>query len=346
MWFVIILDTSKLSLYQINNGSFYNISDYFVRNGTQIIVNSCTYGALFIIQNQNGPILILSFTKILDKYYLQQIQDFELNNTTHLSIWNGINQLRLAIVSHSNISIYTWFNNYFDLMQIINISTKKVIPFQSKGFMYLAVTGSTTLIFKYFLKSNKFLIIQRLPSSQDVSYFQLNKQHFVEYFLILSMKSSIIIYKELHNRFVPFQQISFSKIIVPIISNKAIVVLTLHKDTIIAYQYDGWKFIKINTKLFGIIQYNLIILYGKELLLIKNKNNKWTLKQLLWIKKKSYKDLREEIKIWNINVKNKFQKITEEIPNFKLNFKILKSHIDQLQVHNVRSFELNKIMPI
>lgn len=225
-------------------------------------------------------------------------------------------------------------------MQIINISTKKIIPFQNKGFMYLAVTGSTTLIFKYFLKSNKFLIIQRLPPSQDVSYFQLNKQHFMEYFLILSMKSSIIIYKELHNRFVPFQQISFSKIIVPIISNKAIIILTLHKNTIIAYQYDGWKFIKINTKLFGIIQYNLVTLYGKELLLIKNKNNKWTLKQLLWIKKKSYKNLRKKIKIWNINVKNKLQKITEEIPNFKLNFKILKGHIDQLQVHNVRSFKL------
>ncbi|OAD52820.1 Peptidyl-prolyl cis-trans isomerase CWC27 like protein [Eufriesea mexicana] len=308
-----------------------------------MIVNSYTYEALLIIQNQNGSVVVLSFTKVLDKYYLQPIQNFELNDVIHLTIWNGMNKLYLSTISHSNISIFTWFGNYFDLMQVININTKKLIPFQSKGFMYLAVTGSNTLIFKYFLKFNKFLLIQRLPSSQDVSFFQLREGHFMEHFLTLSTESSTIIYKEINDHFVPFQQISSGKFIVPIILSKTIVLLTLHKDIIVIYQYDGWKFIELSTKLFEISQFRQVILCEKELLLVKNKNDKWTLKQPLWIKKTSYKGLQEEIRIWNIYVKSKVQRIIKEILNLKNSINIIKGHIRQFYVHNINRHNSQKL---
>lgn len=300
-----------------------------------MIVNSYTYEALLIIQNQNGSVVVLSFTKVLDKYYLQLIQNLELNDVIHLTIWHGMNKLYLSTISHSNISIFTWFGNYFDSMQVINVNTKKLIPFQSKGFMYLAATGSNTLIFKYFLKFNKFLIIQRLPSSQDISSFQLREGHFMEHFLTLSTEFSTIIYKEINEHFIPFQQISSGKFIVPIILSKTIVLLTLHKDIIVIYQYDGWKFIELNTKLFDISQFHQVILYGKELLLVKNKNNKWTLEQLQWIKKPSYRDLQEEIKIWNINVKSRVQRRVKEILNLENPINIIKGHIGQFYVRNV-----------
>ncbi|XP_017763608.1 PREDICTED: uncharacterized protein LOC108553282 [Eufriesea mexicana] len=343
IWFAVVLDISKVSLYEINNEIFDDVGSYSLINGTEMIVNSYTYEALLIIQNQNGSVVVLSFTKVLDKYYLQPIQNFELNDVIHLTIWNGMNKLYLSTISHSNISIFTWFGNYFDLMQVININTKKLIPFQSKGFMYLAVTGSNTLIFKYFLKFNKFLLIQRLPSSQDVSFFQLREGHFMEHFLTLSTESSTIIYKEINDHFVPFQQISSGKFIVPIILSKTIVLLTLHKDIIVIYQYDGWKFIELSTKLFEISQFRQVILCEKELLLVKNKNDKWTLKQPLWIKKTSYKGLQEEIRIWNIYVKSKVQRIIKEILNLKNSINIIKGHIRQFYVHNINRHNSQKL---
>ncbi|XP_048269183.1 uncharacterized protein LOC100652146 isoform X2 [Bombus terrestris] len=342
IWFAVVLDISKVSLYQINNNVFYDTISYPVLNGKQIFVNSCPYGALLIIQNQNGSV-ILSFTKVLNNYYLQPVHDFELNDINHLTIWNGMNRLHLGTVSQSNISIYIWFDNYFDLIQVIHVGTKKLIPFQSKGFMYLAVTGPSTLIFKYSLRTNKFVMVQKLPLSEDVSYFQLTEGHFIEHYLTLSTESFTVIYKEIHDRFIPFQQISSGNFILPVISRKAIILLTLHKDTIVAYQYNGWRFIELNAKLSGISQFRRVILYNEELLLMRSKNNKWTLKQPLWIKKKSNKNLQEEIRIWNINAKNRIQRAMKEIPMPKDPITILRGHIDQLRVHNINRHNLQQL---
>lgn len=270
------------------------------------------------------------------------IQDFESNNITHLAIWKGMNQLYLGIASNSNISVFIWLGYYFDLVQVINHGTNKLIPFFSKGFMYIAATGPTTLIFKYFLRSNKFTVTQRLPASQDVSSFQLNEGHFMEHYLSLSMESFIIIYKEIHDRFVPFQQISPGSFTVPIISNKAIVLLSLYEDTILIYSYNGWRFVESNIKLSRVRKFHQVTLYGKELLLIKYKNDTWTLKQPIWTKKKSHKDLQEEIRAWNMNAMNITQRISKRIPDSKNSIKILKGNIDQLFVHNVKFYVSSK----
>ncbi|XP_017791112.1 PREDICTED: uncharacterized protein LOC108573234 [Habropoda laboriosa] len=346
IWFTAILDISNVSLYQINDRGFYGVAAYPVVNGTQIIADSCNYGALLIIQSQNGSVLILRFTKILNNYYLRSIQDFELNDMTHLTIWKGMNQLHLGIASDSNVSIFTWFGNYFDLIQIINVGTKKLIPFQSKGFMYLAITGSTTYVFKYFLKSNEFLVMQRLPFSQDVSFFELKNGHFMEHFLSLSTESLTVIYKEIHDRFVPFQQISSGKFAVPIILNRAIILLTWHEDTMVTFQYDGWRFVELHIRLSGISHFHQVILYGKKFLLVKDKHNRWILKELLWIKKKSYKDLQKEIKIWNINAMNTVQKRVEEVPQLNNPIRILRGHIDQLHVHNINEHNSQKLKSV
>ncbi|XP_076629970.1 uncharacterized protein LOC143346098 [Colletes latitarsis] len=335
-WFIAILINFKISVYRIENHIFHSVADYTLINGKEMFVHSCVYGsALLIVQNEDGSILILRFAEAENKYDLSPIQDFEPNDITHIAIWQGMNQLYLGIASRSNILIYVWFRDYFDLVQIINHDTKKLIPFYSKGFMYLAVTGPTTLIFKYFLKSNEFAITQRLPSSQDVSSFQLIEGHFMENFLSLSIDSSIVIYKEIHDRFVPFQKISPGAFTVPIVSNKAIVLLSLHEDTILIYQYDGWRFVKLNIELSGVRQFRQITLYGKDLLLMKYTNDTWALKQPVWTKKKSNKDLQDEIRIWNINAMNMAQRIPKEIPDSENPVKILKGHVNKLLVRNI-----------
>ncbi|KOX71990.1 hypothetical protein WN51_03138 [Melipona quadrifasciata] len=297
-----------------------------------MMVNSCPYEALLIIQHQEG-FLILSFSE--DQDSLRPVQSLELDGISHLAIWNGMSLLHLATVSRSNVSIYTWLGDYFDSMQVIDVGTKKLIPFQSKGFMYLAMTGPSTLIFKYSLRFNKFVVVQKLPSSRDVSYFQLTEGHFMEHYLTLSTESSAVIYKEIRNRFVPFQQISTGEFVVPIISRRAIVLLTLCNSTVIPYQYNGWRFMELDAKLPGISQFRRMMLYNKELLLMKSINGNWTLKQPLWIEEKSYKNLQEDIRVWNIDTKDKVQKAMKEIPRPKDPVKILRGHIDQLRVHNI-----------
>ena len=333
-WFAVILDPSKISLYQINDDAFYLVTTYPLTSGTQVTVNSCSYGALLIIQNQDGSILVLRFTKANESYYLYPIQDFESNDMNHLTIWHGMNQLYLGVASRSNISIYIWFGDYFDLAQIINHGAERLIPFYSKGFMYLAATGPTTLIFKYYLKYNEFAVKQKLPLSRDVSSFQINEGHFSEHFLCLSAESVVIVYKEIRDRFVPFQRIA-ARSTVPMISKKAILLLSLRDDTMFTYQYDGWRFVELNVKLPGVHQFRQVALQGKELLLVRYENNTWSLKQPLWTTKQSYKDLQEEIRVWNIDATKAARRTVKEIPDAKEPIRILRGHIDQLFVRNV-----------
>nr|XP_034184689.1 uncharacterized protein LOC117606412 [Osmia lignaria] len=335
IWFAAILDGFGVSLLQINKDSLFHVTAYPVTNGTRLIVNECNYGTLLIIQNQDNSIHVLRLSKVNDKYYLHLIQDLESNDISHLTIWNGMNQLHLGISSQSSTSIFTWFGDYFDLVQVINLNTKKLVPFQNKGFMYLAATGSVTLIFKHFLKSDEFLVIQKLPASKDASFFQLREGHFTDNYLSLSTESSVVIYKDIHGRFVPFQQIPSGKPTVPIVSNKAILFFTLQEDTLLTYQYNGWRFIELDVKLHGVHRLQTVNLYGKQLLLMKYKNDTWTLKQLIWTKRKTYKDIQEEIKAWNIKAKNIAQRQLNEISNLNNSVQILNGHIDQLFVHNV-----------
>ncbi|XP_053989170.1 uncharacterized protein LOC128881831 [Hylaeus volcanicus] len=334
-WFTVILDKSKISVYQINNHTFQHVAAYALPNARQIIAHTYAYEAFLIAQSQDDSILILRFMEVEEKYYMYLTQDIEYNDVTHLTTWQGINQLFLAIASHSNISIFIWFNDYFDLAQVINHGTSKLIPFCSKGFMYLAVTGPTTLILKHSLRSKEFEVTQRLPSSQDVSSFQLIEGHFIEHFLCLSMESSVVIYKETHDRFIPFQRISPVKFAVPIIFNKAIVLLAFYKDTISTYQYDGWRFVELNIKLTEIRQFRQIVLHGKELLLMEHKNHTWSLKQPVWTDRKSYKDLQEEIRAWIVNATNTARRTSKVIPESKGPIKILKGHIDQIFIRNI-----------
>ncbi|XP_031830303.1 uncharacterized protein LOC116426016 [Nomia melanderi] len=335
IWFIAVLDVSTISVYQINNQSPYRVANYSLTTGKRIIVSSCIYGALLIVQNQDDSIFILPFSETNGNYYLYSIQDLESSNISDLILWHGMNQLYLGIASHLNISIYTWCSDYFDLVQTIPHGTKKLIPFYKKGFMYLAVTGSTTLIFKYFFRYNKFIITQRLPLSRDVSSFQIGKGHFMEHFLSLSTESSMTVYKEIHDRFIPFQQIPFGKSTLPIVSNNAILLLLLHEDKILSYQYDGWKFVDLNIKLFDIDHFQHVLLYEKELLLVKYKNGTWAMKELIWVEQKSYKDWQEEIRTWIVNMKKTAERTLVQKPLLKDPVRLLNGSINQLFVHNI-----------
>ncbi|XP_078042111.1 uncharacterized protein LOC144472686 [Augochlora pura] len=332
LWFAVVLDASNISLYKIDNYDFYPVTDYPLTAGRKIIVNCCEYETLLVVQYQESSILVFRFT---EEYHLYPIQDFESSNMTDLAIWHGINQLYLGIASDTNISIYIWFNDYFDLVQVIHYGARKLIPFYSKGIMYFATTGPITLIFKYFCRHSEFAVMQRLPSSQDIQALQLEENQFMEQFLCISSDSFTIVYKEVHDRFVPFQQIPFERS-VSIFLNNAILLLLLHKDAVFAYQYDGWRFKNSGVKLYKVDKFQQFVLHSKKLLLIKYENNKWAIKEPKWVEQKSYKNLQEEIKTWIINAKEAIQRtVWTENAVLKNPIKILNGHIDKLLIHNI-----------
>ncbi|XP_076300033.1 uncharacterized protein LOC143218620 isoform X2 [Lasioglossum baleicum] len=332
VWFAAVLDALKLTVYKVDNYDFYSVANYTLTTGRKIIVNCCKYEALLIVQNQDSSVLVLHFT---NEYDLGFIQDFEPSNMTDLVVWHGMNQLHLGIASDSNISIYTWFGGYFDLVQVIDHGAKKLTPFYSKEIMCLAATGPTTFIFKYFYRYSKFIVTQILPPSLDVSSFRTEESHFVEQFLCLSTKSSTILYKEIHDRFVTFQQIPYGGFTVPIFSNRAILFLLLHEDSILSYQYNGWRFTDSTINLLGVESVQQVLLHGKELLLVKYKNGTWTVKEPTWLKQKSYKDIQEEIRTWNINAKRTAQRTLTDISVSKNPIRILNGRVDQLFVYNI-----------
>ncbi|XP_033337429.2 uncharacterized protein LOC117226816 [Megalopta genalis] len=332
LWFSVVLDALNISLYRIDNYVFYFEAAYPITRGRKIIVNCCEYKTLLIVHYQENSILVLRLTK---EYRLYPIHDFKSSNMTDLAIWHGINQLYLGIVSDMNISIYIWVNDYFDLVQVIPYGAKKLIPFYNKGIMYLATTGPITLIFKYFFRHSEFAVTQRLPSSQDISSLRLEETHYMEQFLCLITDSSTILYKEVHDRFVPFQQIQFGRS-ASIFSNDAMLLLLLREDAILTYQYDGWRFKYSDVKLFGVDQFQQLVLHKKKLLLVKYKNSSWSIQEPKWVKQKSYKDLQEEIRTWNNNAKKATQRtiLTENLV-LKNPIKILNGYIDQLLIYNI-----------
>ncbi|XP_017883431.1 uncharacterized protein LOC108626954 isoform X3 [Ceratina calcarata] len=357
VWFAAVLDDRKVSVHRITmNEESLNaeVASYPVTNGTRFVVNGCACGALLIIEHRNGSVLVLNFTKVPndaddDDYALRASdQDLELNSTTDLAIWNGIgmNQLYLGIATRSNVSVYTWLGKYFDPTQVIGQGAKKLIPFRSRGSMHLAVItadSAATLIFRHFLESNQFLLIQRLPSSRDASFFEFQFKHgrFADRFLCLSTESSSIVYKQTHDRFVPFQRIPlYVRFIVPIVSipRKTVLLFGIREAAMtVAYQYDGWRFVRSNSSTLAVDQFRPVYdLHGNELLLLTESgdNGQWTLKRPVWVRRNSYENFRDEAKRWIVEANTRARR-TIVIGNTRQPVRISKGRIGRLRATNV-----------
>ncbi|XP_015188612.1 PREDICTED: uncharacterized protein LOC107072855 [Polistes dominula] len=342
-WFMAGINSNGISLYQLNNKKFNHVKTYSQYNGVRIIVDNSMHDTIAIIQTFIENIIILQFNYIQTAYALSFVQTIQIPGITDIHTWHYMNDLYLGIASHHNISIYIWTDAHFDLIQTLDFGAEKLTFFQNKGFMNLICNSFRTVILRHSLHLNKFIIIQTLPASNAITTFDVIKGHLKEYYICLSTHKNTVIYKEVHGYLISFQEISSSEKIIPLIDKNAIVLLSLNKNIVTIYQYDGWKFVKLNVNMSEINNIYLINIYENKLMFITHGVTTWKLLQPKWGEIKSLIGLKNEIKTWCVKATAIAQRIPKATFILKTPLSILNGHIREIDTQNINGYDSKEL---
>lgn len=307
-------------------------------NGKRIIVNTYSTDMLMVVQKSTDGIVILRLGKNRNgTYELYFKQEFEISEVIHMNMWFGMNRLYLGVVSDARVFIYLWLGEHFDKIDTLYFKAKKLLSFQHKSFMHIVAIGSITKIFRFSVRSNKFVETQNLHGTRDANSFYFKEGHFEECFLALADNNSIILYKEMYDRFVPFQSFITTAHIFSLITESTVILLFVEDDTAEIYQYNGWRFLRLHEKLSNIRQIRQIRSYGEDALIVQDQNREWNLLKSIWTVKKTWQAMQNEINAWCFETKRRIsQRNSVKLPDFKNPVKISNAHIGQLHVRNVR----------
>ncbi|XP_070162269.1 uncharacterized protein [Polyergus mexicanus] len=348
IWLAAAVHSSNISLYQFVDNKVQLAGTYPLPDGKRIIVSNYSAGTLIVVQKGTDGIVILRLGKNKNgDYELQFKQEFEIPGVMHADMWLGMNQLYLGIASETKIFVYVWLGEHFDKTDSLFFGARKLLPFQNKSFIHVAIVGSFTKIFRFSVRSNKFIEMQRLRYARDVSSFYFKEGHFEEHFLVLAGNDSTILYKEMYGRFVPFQRIASATYIHSLAMENAIVLLFAEEDAIEIYQYNGWRFLKTHTKqLSNTRQIHQIHSYNnnQDVLVAQNQDGEWKFLRPVWAAKKTWKSLQNGIAAWCSEMKQKLsQRILKKIPESK-NLVISNAHIGRLRVQNLNDYNAEELV--
>ncbi|KAL6265402.1 hypothetical protein P5V15_002198 [Pogonomyrmex californicus] len=337
LWFAATMNYSDILIYQLIDDEASLVGTYSQPDGKRIIVHNYSGGTLIVMQEGIDGIVVLRFGRNRDEEFeIQFKQEFEIPEVTHMNMWLGMNRLYLGIASETKIYIYVWLGEHFDRIDTLPFGARKLLPFQNKSFMHVVIMGPLTKIFRFSVRSNKFVEMQELHYANDVSSFYFKEGHFEEHFLVLAGNESTILYKEMYDRFVPFQRIAPASHVHSLMMGNTVILLLVQQDIAEIYQYNGWRFVKLPMKLSNIHQIRPIHLYNENVLMIQNQDE-WTFLRPIWTVKKTWKSLQDETIAWCSEIKQQMsQRPLEKLPDFK-NPVISNAHIDQLRVQNLNN---------
>jgi len=255
-----------------------------------------------------------------------------------MNMWLGMNQLYLGIASKTKIFIYVWIGEYFDKIDTLNFGARKLLFFQNKSFIHIIVMGFHTKIFRFSVRSSKFVETQKLHYIEDASSFYFKEGHLKESFLVLASNDSTIFYKDMYDRFVPFQRVASTKHIYSLRMENTLFLLSMNEDNAEIYQYNGWRFLRLHRKLSNVHQIHQVRSNDEDVLIAQYQNGEWKFLKPIWTQKKSWKSMQKEIKTWCSEVIQKAsQRIIVKIPDVK-NSVISNAYISHLRVQNVRYY--------
>ncbi|XP_020292032.1 uncharacterized protein LOC109858817 [Pseudomyrmex gracilis] len=344
-WFA--LNSSNILLFQLINNEPYLLGTYSQSAGKRIMVNNYGPGTLVIAQRDNDAIVILHCDKNESgNYELQFKQEFEIPGVTHTNTWLFMNQVYLAIATKTNIFVYAWLGEHFDVIDTITFGARKVLLFQNKSFMHIVALGFLTKIFRFSVRSNKFIETQRLRYAEDVDSFYLKESHFEERFLILTGNESTILYKETHDRFVPFQKVAPTRYVRSSTMANTVVLFFADENTMKIYQYNGWRFLflRSHTEPFEIGQIHRIRSHG-EYVLIRNQNGEWKFLKPIWETKKTWRTTQNEIDTWcSETLKKISSKTFGNVSNSPNNLLMQNAYIDRLRVRNINGQDADELV--
>ncbi|XP_011870378.1 PREDICTED: uncharacterized protein LOC105563408 isoform X2 [Vollenhovia emeryi] len=343
--FAATVNSSHILLYQLVDDQVHLAGTYQQPNGKRIIVNNYSTGTLIVVQTDANGIVILRLGKNEGGgYELRFKQEFEIPGVVHMNTWLGMNQLYLGIASEARILVYVWLGENFDKIDALPYGARGLLPFQSKSVMHVAVVGSLTRILRFSVRSNKFVEMQTLRRANDVGSFHFKEGHFEERFLVLAGNVSTILYKEMYGRFVPFQRVAPATHIHSLTMGNTVVLLSLEQDTVVFYQYNGWRFLGLRTKLSNVRQVRSIRSHDEDVLVVQNQAGEWKFLKPTWTVKKTWESLRDETAAWCTETKRKAsQRASVKLPGLKSPV-ISNGHIGQLRVQNINGHNADELV--
>ncbi|XP_044747906.1 uncharacterized protein LOC123309089 [Coccinella septempunctata] len=300
------LPFTNLLIFRIQNNTYSRVPQWKIHKAEEFSIHSA----------RNATYIIL---KASDQYYsgvwefdgleLVQVQNMEMEKVTDVGIWETETEMHMAISgigfrnqtmnlnetkNYNTTFLYKWNKYYFNLIQVIDELSSRVLTFSVEGNYYLLLSikneknGEYSEIYRYNLANGLYEIHQRLPTynCRDVKFFYTkNVDGYDSYLLMANYVSGEdldeippIVYKYVDGYFLPFQNlyieniVDFQTLYYP--KNEVLLLLARTEfQGLKTYQYDGWIFQetphdinsdlnepKITNAKFGIIENNKTVL--------------------------------------------------------------------------------------
>ena len=182
--------------------------------------------------------------------------------------------------------MYAWQQDNLVLLQALPFGSELCTLVHVDGSTFLVVSGSRgTRILSYQSSTHRFLdraqsVIRR--RFRDAAFARLMRASQVEGFLALASVADgpTIVYKhsELNGGvFAPFQELPSADRLLAVTTNNTAVFLLERGGVVDVYQYDGWRFVRLNHQIFDVQEMKVVILSGEEQLLVKRLDGNWSL---------------------------------------------------------------------
>ncbi|RLU23456.1 hypothetical protein DMN91_003660 [Ooceraea biroi] len=332
LWFAATLNSVYLDIYQLLNGK-------------RIVVHNYSTDILIVVETRSHDIVVLRFGKNRHGgYEIRFKQEFQIAGVAHMNMWLGMNTLYLGIASETKTSIFAWLGEHFDKIDTLFFGARKLLSFQNKSFMHVVAVGFVTKIFRFSVQARRFVEMQKLHHADDISSLYLKKGHFEEHFLVLTGNNFTVLYKEMYNRFVPFQRIAPTKFVHSLIMGNTVVLFCVREDTAEIYQYNGWRFLRLRTKLLNVRRIRQIRSGSEDTLVVQDQEENWKFLRPTWAPKKTWQSLQSEVNVWCNKVRRKiFQRTPDKIPDLK-NPVIPSGHIGLLRVQTLNGYSSNELV--
>lgn len=98
--------------------------------------------------------------------------------------------------------------------------------------------------------------------------------------VLSSGRESTIVYKrsdEVLDGFLPFQEIGSADQVIAIGKNNTLLLVLLKVDVLDVYQYDGWRFIRLDSQIVGVESVKVVTFEGEEMIIVKRIDGSWSL---------------------------------------------------------------------
>ncbi|XP_015834885.2 uncharacterized protein clos isoform X1 [Tribolium castaneum] len=263
-----------LVIFKFENETFNERARASVRNGVKLATVASGNATLIAVaendtsrDNLHNKSAIYQF----DKGGLSKIQSIDMHFATDIALWKMHEEVYMSIANSSQIPVYKWLGNHFDLVQnIASEGTRTITPFRVNQANFLALAnfrdneGNTRVyseIHKYDYHLDKYVLYQRIltRACSDIKVFTLSQSdHKTDTFLIvansqdkdsdgtINYATDSLIYKFVDNYFIPFQTFRLNGIEqwLPIQgdNDEFALIATSRFEGLKYFQYDGWSF--------------------------------------------------------------------------------------------------------